>query len=85
MNIFSIKCYFRKNLEIDVTENRIFWGISYVKLKPEIHSPGNFLLIHRLQSYGNSNVFITQDKSQKINAMTTNSLFLYRLLIVNCF
>ena len=32
-----------------------------------------------------TNVFITQDKSQKITAMGTSSLFLYRLLIVNCF
>ena len=44
MNIFSIKCYFRANLKIDVTKNIIFWGISLVKLKSEIHSPGNFLL-----------------------------------------
>ena len=28
MTIFSIKCYFRANLKIDVTKNRIFWGIS---------------------------------------------------------
>ena len=40
-----IKCYFRANLKIDVTKNRIFWGISWVKLKSEIHSPGNFLLM----------------------------------------
>ena len=45
MNIFSIKCYFRANLKIDVTKNRILWGISQVKLKSEIHSPGNFLLL----------------------------------------
>ena len=44
MNIFSIKCYSRTNLKIDITKNRIFWGISSVKLKPEINSPGNFLL-----------------------------------------
>ena len=43
-NIFSIKCYFRDNLKIDVTKNRIFLGISWVKLKSEIHSPGNFFL-----------------------------------------
>ena len=30
---------------MDVTNNRIFWGISLVKLKSEIHSPGNFLLV----------------------------------------
>ena len=42
---FSIKWYFRANLNIDVTKNRIFWGISLVKSKSEIHSPGNFLLI----------------------------------------
>ena len=42
---FCIKCYFRAILEIDVTKNRIFWGISLVKLKCEIHSPGNVLLI----------------------------------------
>ena len=28
------------NLEIGVTKNGIFWGISQVKLKSEIHSPG---------------------------------------------
>ena len=39
-----MKHYFMVNLKIDVTENRIFWGISSVKLKSEIHSPGNFLL-----------------------------------------
>ena len=44
MIIFNIKCYFRANLKIDVTKNRIFWSISQVKLKSEIHSPGNFLL-----------------------------------------
>ena len=45
MNIFSVKCYFRANLKIDdVTKNRSFWGISQVKSKSEIHSPGNFLL-----------------------------------------
>ena len=27
---FSIKCYFRENLKIDVTKNRFFWGISKV-------------------------------------------------------
>ena len=43
INIFSIKCYFRANLKIDVTKNIIFRGISWVKLKSEIHSPGNFL------------------------------------------
>ena len=44
-NIFSIKCYFRANLKIDVTKNRIFRGISWVKLKSVTHSPGNFLLV----------------------------------------
>ena len=44
INVFSIKCYFRANLKINVTKNRIFRGISLVKLKSEIHSPGNFLL-----------------------------------------
>ena len=39
-----IKSYFRTNLKIDVTKNRIFWGISQLKLKSEIHSPDNFLL-----------------------------------------
>ena len=47
MNIFSRKCYFRTNLQIDVTKNRIFWGISLVNSKSEIHSPGNFLLVTR--------------------------------------
>ena len=45
MNIFSIKCYFRANLKIDVTKNIIFWGISLSKWKSKIHSPGNFLLV----------------------------------------
>ena len=45
INIFSIKCYFRANLKIDVTKNRIFRCILWVKLKSEIHSPGNFLLV----------------------------------------
>ena len=45
MNIFSIKCYFRANLKIGVTKNRIFWDISQVKSKSEIHPPGNFLLV----------------------------------------
>ena len=44
MNIFSIKCYLRVIFKIDFTKNRIFWGISLVKSKPEIHFPGNFLL-----------------------------------------
>ena len=47
MNIFSIKYYFRANLKIDVTKSRIFRGISKVKLKSEIHSPGNFLLVYK--------------------------------------
>ena len=59
-NILSIKCYFRDNLKIDVTKNRIFRGISWVKLKSEIHSPGNapkvvknttFLLFHKKLTY----------------------------------
>ena len=45
INIFSLKCYFGANLKIDITKNRIFWGISQAKLKSEIYSPGNFLLI----------------------------------------
>ena len=44
MTIFSIKCYFRANLKIDATKNRLFWSISPVKSKPEIHSNGTFLL-----------------------------------------
>ena len=48
INIFNIKCYFRANLKIDVTKNRIFRGISWVKLKSEIHSPGNFLLLQHI-------------------------------------
>ena len=44
MNIFSINCYFRANLKIDVAKNRIFWGISQVNSKSEIHSPDNFFL-----------------------------------------
>ena len=44
MNIFSIKCYFKANLKIDEAKNRIFWGISQVKSKSDIHSPGNFLM-----------------------------------------
>ena len=45
MNIFSIKCYIRANLKVDVTKNRTFCGISLVKSISEIHSPGNFLLM----------------------------------------
>ena len=45
MNIFSIKCYFRANLKVDVNNNGIFWSISLVKSKSEIQSPGNFVLI----------------------------------------
>ena len=41
---FSIQCYFRANLKIYITETRVFWGISQVKSKSEIHSPGNFLM-----------------------------------------
>ena len=44
MTIFSIKCCFRANLKIDVAKNRIFQGISQVKSKSEIQSPGNFFL-----------------------------------------
>ena len=44
MNIFSIKCYFWANLNIDVTKNRIFQGISQIKSKSEIHFPSNFFL-----------------------------------------
>ena len=44
MNIFRIKSHFKANLKIDVTKNRVFWSISQVKPKSEIHSPGNFLL-----------------------------------------
>ena len=44
---FQHKVLFRANLKIDVTKNRIFRGISWVKLKSEIHSPGNFLLVLR--------------------------------------
>ena len=50
MNIFSIKCYFRASLKIDATKNGIFWGISWIKLKSEIHSPGNFLLFSTLST-----------------------------------
>ena len=32
------------NIKIDVTKTRIFFGISQVKSKSEIHSSGNFLL-----------------------------------------
>ena len=45
INIFSEKCYLRANLKIDVTKNRIFCGISQIKLKSEIHSLSNFLLV----------------------------------------
>ena len=41
---FLHKVPFWANLKIDVTENRIFWGISHVDSMSEIHSPGNFLL-----------------------------------------
>ena len=41
---FSINCYIRANLKIDVTKNGTFWGILLVKSKSEIHSPSNFLL-----------------------------------------
>ena len=39
MSIFSIKCYLRANLKIDVTKNGVFWGTSRVKSKSEIHFP----------------------------------------------
>ena len=42
---FYIKCYFRVNLKTYVTKNIIFWGISLVESKPEIHSPGNFFCL----------------------------------------
>ena len=45
MNFFSIKCYIRANLKMDVNKNRIFWSISLAKSKSEIQSPGNFILI----------------------------------------
>ena len=45
MNIFIIKCYFRANLKIDVTKNRIFWGISLIKLRSDIDSSGNLVLL----------------------------------------
>ena len=44
MDIFSIKCYII-NLKIDVTKNKIFSEISFVKSKSDIHSPGSFLLM----------------------------------------
>ena len=52
INIFSIKCYFRANLRTVVTKNRIFWSITQVKLKSEIHSPGNFLLLKLIGEVG---------------------------------
>ena len=51
MNIFSIKCYIRANLKINVTKNRTLWGISLVKSKSEINSPGIFLLINIFKKY----------------------------------
>ena len=61
INIFSIKCYFRANLKIDVAKNRIFWCISWVKLKSEIHSPGNFLLIKPVLTFGSDTLEDAQD------------------------
>ena len=50
MNIFIIKI----NLKIDATKNIIFWGISQVKSKSEIHSPGNFLLGGSSENFPNN-------------------------------
>ena len=47
---FSINCYFKANLKIDVAKSRILRGISKVKLKSEVHSPSNFLLSTLIRS-----------------------------------
>ena len=44
INIFSIKCCLRANLKIDVTKVKKLKS-EKAKLKSEINSPGNFLLV----------------------------------------
>ena len=46
MNLFSIKCYFRANLNIDVTKIEFSGGgVSQVTSKSDIESPCNFFLM----------------------------------------
>ena len=86
MNIISIKCYFRANLKMYVTKNIILGDISQVRLKFEIHSPGDFLLSTHFCKNGRGAgrpLNTTTVSLRTVKATQTNDTYLKREFIVH--